>query len=581
MKHLKIDVHTICAASIIVVATVLRLILISQNWPGSNSDESTMGLMALHIIARGEHPIFFYGQGYMGAFEAYLAAGFFQLFGPSLFSLRFGLVVLFALFLVCMFFLTSLLYSKNLALITLSLLALGSLIVILRELRAIGGYSEMLLCDALLFLLATWLALTCGTTLTRGKKWLRLLVYGLWGLLAGFGIWTDPLTLTCIVPAGLLLLIFCWREWRSWYPLSLVTGFLTGIVPMIVYNLSVPSDQSTWDSLKKVFLASSAGQTVPHVSLSHHILATVLIGIPTATGASPLCPTLNTSSLSLSSLFVPAQFQCLWLQGAWGAGYILLLLLAAFLSLKFLWDLRNRIHPPQSTEANESPAGEIDGMRQQIIRHTARLMLLCSVMLTTLLFTLSTTSALDPYGSSRYLMGLLVATPAIISPLWEYGHGMSFHPSFNLLKENLQANLLTAFKSLLLLLLGIVLLLGTIDTLNHIPPTQVANQQQSALITNLEHAGATHIYSDYWTCDLLVFLSNEKIICGVIGYDLRQGVNRYEPYYALVSNDPHSSYVLVAGSPMEKNFEQKMATTNIHYQRFAFDGYVVYQPVST
>jgi hypothetical protein len=457
-------------------------------------------------------------------------------------------------------------------------------------LRAIGGYSEILLCDALLFLLATWLALTYRATLTRGRWWARLLIYGLWGLLVGFGIWTDPLILTCIVPAGLLLLVFCWREWRSWYPLSLVIGFLIGIGPMIVYNLTVPSDQSTWNSLVKVFLASNAGQTAPHVSLSHHILATVLIGIPTATGASPICPTLNTSSLSLSSLLGPAQFQCLWLQGAWGVGYIVLLVIAAFLSLKFLWNMRQRIRPTRQTEltqeANEAAkaveAVEVDARehRRQTIRHAARLMLLCSVGLATLLFAASATSALDPYGSSRYLMGLLVATPAIIAPLWENGHGLSFHRSFNLLKENLKANLLTVFKSALLLLLGIVLLLGTIDTLNHIPPTQVSNQQRNALITNLEHIGATHIYGDYWTCDLLTFLSNEKIICGVIGDNLHEGANRYEPYYTLVTSDPQSSYVLVAGSAMEKNFEQKMATSITHYQRFDFDGYVVYQPVS-
>ena len=66
LKYFKIGIHEICAFCLIIFATVLRIILIGQGWPQTDSDEGTMGLMALHIAYRGEHPIFFYGQGYMG-----------------------------------------------------------------------------------------------------------------------------------------------------------------------------------------------------------------------------------------------------------------------------------------------------------------------------------------------------------------------------------------------------------------------------------------------------------------------------------------------------------------------------------
>ncbi len=69
LKRFKIGIHEICAFCLIIFATVLRVILISQGWPETDSDEGTMGLMALHIAYRGEHPIFFYGQGYMGSFR--------------------------------------------------------------------------------------------------------------------------------------------------------------------------------------------------------------------------------------------------------------------------------------------------------------------------------------------------------------------------------------------------------------------------------------------------------------------------------------------------------------------------------
>ncbi len=93
IKQLKISSYGIWACIIIVLATLLRIVLIAQGWPHSNADEDTMGIMAMHIAYHGEHPIFFYGQHYMGTLEAYLAAAFFHLLGASVFSLRLGSVL--------------------------------------------------------------------------------------------------------------------------------------------------------------------------------------------------------------------------------------------------------------------------------------------------------------------------------------------------------------------------------------------------------------------------------------------------------------------------------------------------------
>ena len=114
-----------------------------------------MGLMALHIVQKGEHPTFFYGQDYMGSLEAYIAAAMFRLFGPSTFSLRLALIFLFVLFLISMYYLTSLLYTKKFALAVLILLSLGSDALLQRELEAIGGYPETILFGTLAFLIAS------------------------------------------------------------------------------------------------------------------------------------------------------------------------------------------------------------------------------------------------------------------------------------------------------------------------------------------------------------------------------------------------------------------------------------------
>src|SRR6266478_6739764 len=111
----------------VAVATLLHLVLISFNWPITNSDEGNMGLVALHVAYQGDHPIFFYGAPYLGPLEGYAAAPFFRLFGPSLFALRLPLVLFFIGFLVSMFYLIRLLYqSEKFALATVILLGLGS-----------------------------------------------------------------------------------------------------------------------------------------------------------------------------------------------------------------------------------------------------------------------------------------------------------------------------------------------------------------------------------------------------------------------------------------------------------------------
>ena len=82
-----VSIYELYALALIVLATVIRVTLAYQHWPLSNSDEGTMGIMALHIFSHGEHPIFFYGQNYMGATEAYLGAALFHVSGASLFTL--------------------------------------------------------------------------------------------------------------------------------------------------------------------------------------------------------------------------------------------------------------------------------------------------------------------------------------------------------------------------------------------------------------------------------------------------------------------------------------------------------------
>src|SRR6266851_2883392 len=133
----------------------------------------------------------------------------------------------------------------------------------------------------------------------------------------------------------------------------------------------------------------------------------------------------------------------------------------------------------------------------------------------------------------------------------------------------------------MLLLIGILLLLGTIETFSEIPLAQTINQQQDTLVNDLLRIHATHIYSDYWTCDSLIFQSKEQIICVVVDGVLQPNLphNRYIPYTPVVESDQHAAYAFPIGLPQAANMARKAALPGAHYRRFIFDGYVVYQPL--
>lgn len=616
LKYLRISSYGIYASGIIAFATLLRIILIAQGWPVTNSDEGTMGLEAMHIAYRGEHPIFLYGQNYMGTLQAYLGAALFHLFPVSLFSLRLGLVLLFAAFLVSLYLLTSLLYTKKLALASLALLSFGSSEVFIREVKALGGASETLLFGSITLLLATWLALTFGQDLSpRRRRW-RFFAYSGWGFAVGFGFWSHMLVGPFVVMSGLLLAWFCWNEVRRWAGVWLLAGLLIGVLPLIIYNITAPLDQNSLVTLWELHRAGGTQVPSDQNLIIKEIAGTILVSIPLATGANPLC------ALTSMPLFGPGPVGadtvgCSIAQGAWGLGYLALWTTAVFLALRAfrkLWRPQPDLWDPDE--------------RQAAIRHFARLMLLGSGGLTLLIYVASPAAAVVPWTSARYLVGLLVCTPAVLWPLWSK---LRKRPSQSDGKELLLArtdqeelkdtSLATATaqgerqsvpllytesrakptysRSVpwrspwegwwnilrspwvvrgILAFIGVIYLLGTITTFLAIPDVQAINHQQDDLIANLSRIGATRIYSEYWTCDRIMFESREQIICSVLNDYLQPGFDRYLPYREIVTADPRAAYVFPSDSAQAVAFSVEVAFSDKHYKRFMFDGYVVYQP---
>ena len=552
---LPLDASRLGALCLIALATVLRLMLI-PTWPVLNSDEGTMGVMALHIVAQGKLPVFFYGQGYMGSLEALLAAPIFRLFGPSVFALRLGLVLLYAFFLVNMYLLTSLLYTRRLALVVLLVLSFGSNVLLALQLSAIGGYPEMLFFGSLLLLYALRLARSAGEVPLERRRRLRLLAYAGWGLVAGVALWIDLLLLPYVCCSGWIIWRFCRREMNRTVVLSMVCSFLLALLPTMIYNTTVPLDRSTLAFFGAAYwVKESTPDFAPPLI---RIAGTLFVALPGATGGTGLC---TVPLASVWPLFNEphAAAACTISSGLWGTGFLLLILLPATRAYRASRALRQA----------EQRHGWLPEEKALAAGYAAQVALVGSALLLLLVYASTSPAGLDPVSSTRYLTSTLIALPVALWPIWRAGTSLR------------RKRGITRSKTLGVALLFVIVfsfVLGWVHTLSLLPEAHNAERQEADLIHNLLSRGITHIYTDYWTCDRIAFESQERIICSVVDEQLHLGVNRVPSYTALVTADPTASWVFPVGSPQDQTFQQQMKKSRRIVLSFTRDGYRISMP---
>lgn len=553
LKRFRIGISELILLALVVVAIVLRITLISLNWPTTNSDESVIDLMALHIAFRGEHPIFYYGQSYLGSLEAHLAAPFIWLFGPSVFTVRLLLVTLFALFLILLYALTSKLYSRKLALFSVSLLSFGSLDMLIQELKAFGRYPDILVLSASLLLLTTHLALTTHTSALTIR---RRLLFLLEGMLCGLAIWTDQITLPFVGLSLLLLLVFCRQEFRDWNLVGLLGGFLLCISPMIYYNTLAPITHNTFNDIINVNKVMADEMAAHHISPWRSLVGSLLFGLPAITGFNPACPPDN---LPLFGPTTAVTITCSVTQGLWSLGYLALWGSAIVMAVTSLWR-----QWPRQVPLAKSP------VYRTLVLEALRLALLLSAGAILLLYTLSASSAVNPGPTARYLLSMCVALPAILWPLWRGIETLT-------LPEKPRVRLFFFVRVGVLLCILVMLIVGTIRTFADTPNAQAAHQRQQILVSYLLSHQKTRIYSEYWTCNRLIFASDEHILCSNLDYNLGPGQDRYPAYTTMVEQAPSPAYVFPQTSLQAHNFETtRYASDPTRYRRETIAGYVIY-----
>lgn len=224
------------------LAVGVRAYVLVQTQGFIDGDEALVGIQAQHILA-GEHPVYYYGQPYMGSLEAYLIAALFSIVGSSAWAMR-TIPVLLSLCLVLLTRncaealadeaqLTPLArrwFTTSAALCS----AFPPLYDLVLELRTWGGHIEIYV--TMLWLL--WCTLRLTQRWQAGTRQLELI--GRWagiGLLIGLGFWIYPLIISAVLAAGIWLLVhaFTINRFKHIYlscialPAALV-GFLPGLI---------------------------------------------------------------------------------------------------------------------------------------------------------------------------------------------------------------------------------------------------------------------------------------------------------------------------------------------------------------
>jgi hypothetical protein len=171
-----------------VLAFFLRIPLIQVRADVLPGDETVLGIMAKNIL-EGHFPIFYYGQSYMGALEAYIIALLGLGMGVNGWTVQLGAFFSYGLFLIVHFFLIRRLFGLLASISSALLLCVSPPLFWELSVRALGGYTEVLFFGSLSFLF--WLKVFSD----REKKYHFPL-----GLSLGLGLWVNPLFLLYLFP---------------------------------------------------------------------------------------------------------------------------------------------------------------------------------------------------------------------------------------------------------------------------------------------------------------------------------------------------------------------------------------------
>lgn len=494
-----------------------------------NSDEAVVALMARHIL-QGEIPIFFYGQAYMGSFDAYLIAAGFWIFGEHVWVIRLVQCLLY----MATIWLTWRILVKwagfpRAANVAALILALPAVNLTLYTTASLGGYGEALLLGNLIVIAG----LNVGKRLTEPaekgpdrKMWLAGLILG---LLTGFGLWVNALTMVYVVPVSgfLLYKIIKTRRYGQVPCLAVsgLAGILIGAMPWWIFAL-----ENGWSSLVSELFGSA---------------------IAVESGAF-----WERAINHITSLFLLGGSAILGLRPTWEVRWILLPLIPFVVGMwvVILYAAVRKIIRP--------------------FRGRAVMAIYGGVSISLAVAFILTSFGADPSG--RYFLpiqiGLAVIGGFVIGD-WIGKKRLAWIVVGFLLLYHLAGNI----QSALIIPPGI--------TTQFYEPAQINHQYMDELMTFLQEKGETRGYTNYWVSYPLAFLSEETLIFiprlpyhPDLRYTLRD--DRYTPYSELVEGNQKAAYITTRNARLDERLRQEFSTRNVAWQEQLIGDYRVFYDLS-
>jgi len=510
----------------IFLAAVLKLLVWSPHVTPFNADEAIVALMARHIT-QGQLMAFFYGQSYMGSFDAILVALFFELFGESVWVIRLVQSLLYLGTVATTIMIGArLLGSSRKALYAGLLVALPPVNVTLYTTVSLGGYGEMLLMGNLLLLGGLRLLdepLWEGSLSSNG----RLFGWFFWSVGAGLAFWVIGLSLVYTIP---VLLILFWEVLQTSKTQKAII-FIFGIVVVLG------------------FLAGSAPWWISAVVTGNGSILSELLGGAIADVNSNI--SLLKPLIRIRNLLVFGGTVIMGLRPPWGIAWLMLPLIPFVL---IFW------------------VAVIIFSGNQVLKSRNR----GFVLLFLVGFVLSLGFTLSPYGddpSGRYFLPLILPMAILGSDLISRGGRGNILIESGLLAMVLIFNLGGTLQSRLTNPPGL--------TTQFDPVAQVDQRYTRELLTFLEDQNIKTGYSNYWVSYPVAFLSEEQIIFSPrLPYhqDFRytDRDDRYRPYTEKVERSDQIAYIVTRHPALEVYLRERFAEFGISWEEKRIGDYTVY-----
>lgn len=526
---------------VVAISTGVKVWLVCKDVVPFNSDEAIVALMARHIM-QGKMPLFFYGQAYMGSFDAFLIALGFISLGEYVWVIRLVQILLYLVTLITTFYIG----KKHLGgwiigAIAMLLMAIPTVNVFLYTTVSLGGYGEALLIGNIILLIGFTIAdyFILDQTIAPWYIWLAI------GFFMGFGLWVFGLTLIYTLPVLLMIGYFLWKyleEQKLTIPsinacdnkeflflqvlrLSLIvlSGAIIGSFPWLIYAIQ--------NGFKSLILETSGSaianaETVSFLSrLGQHFINFILFGVTVIIGARP----------------------------PWSVEWILLPLIPIIL---FFW-LGVVIYSWKSIKYGEE--------------YYSKKLVIGSIG-----FVLILTFILTPFGadpSGRYFVPLVLP--------------LSFFAAEFILWVNRKYG---PWAWLFIFVVVFFNMFGILKSANNFPPgittqfdpvTQINHRYDDEMLQFLISENEFFGYTNYWVSYPLAFLSDERVVfIPRLPYhlDMRYTIrdDRYKPYDEIVQNADHVAYITTFHEPLNELLRERFEINGVKWKEKIIGDYHIF-----